>query len=510
MTLPKWMWNGAVDGFIEAARLRSIPSLGLDPDEFRIETLERGSRERPGLVTMRQLAGPPLTRANYEPLQVAEAEVRSTRYLSDGDLEATQMKLARVQRSAEKGTAAGLIAPGLAFHQLQTMLADPTMSAETVETVADDIRECRLASTDERVFPTSGVFLVRRNPALLHRSKIPAVLLRIARDGKLQQADLEDIKTANADGEVVFAASDGLGDGFAHLDSYLMPLLGALSPYVWAFSATRLSGTIIYTLGTAVAGTAGEAVEPLQLLPSREALTATSLPNLSVNASAAAMTWWARRLDKTLSVISDPALFSDADGRYVPAHHQHALLSLDQVFRRTGSIQRSHRDGDARRVMMFTVLDTLERLTDRRLVELCTHSFASRTLDQVRKDMNSEAQEIFLPAAERAVRALEQVQDGFYLRRQTGAASIDFNLADGSTESFTPEQAAAEYIRVLRNATHGHGSNREDAVPRTDALLTHHDGTIHHDLPLLAYLYLLELLTRPDLLRQVLFSSSRV
>jgi hypothetical protein len=55
-----------------------------------------------------------------------------------------------------------------------------------------------------------------------------------------------------------------------------------------------------------------------------------------------------------------------------------------------------------------------------------------------------------------------------------------------------------------------HGSNREDAVPRTDALLAHHDGTIHHDLPLLGYLYLLELLTRPDLLRQVLFSSARV
>lgn len=448
--------------------------------------------------------------ANYEPLQVAEAEVGSAGYLGGDDLEAVQSRLDRVQESAEKGTAAGLIAPGLAFHQLQTMLADPSMCAETVEAIADDIRECRFTATDEQVFPDSGVFLIRRDPALLHRSKIPAVLLRIARDGKLQQADLEDVKAANAAGEVVFAASDGLGDGFAHLDSFLTPLLGALSPYVWAFSATRLSGSIVYTLGTAVSGAAGEAVEPLQLLPSRGALAATSAPILSPNAPAAAMTWWVRRLDKALSVISDPALFSDANGHYIPAHHQHAMLSLDQVFRRVGSIQRSYRDGDARRVLLFTVLDTLERLTDRRLVELCTHSFALRTLDQVRKGMNSEAQEVLLPAAERAVRALEQLQDGFYLRRQTGATSIDFNLADGSSESYTPEQAAAEYVRVLRNATHGHGSNREGAVPRTDALLAHHDGSIHHDLPLLAYLYLLELLTRPDLLQQVLFSSARV
>jgi hypothetical protein len=510
MTLPKWIWNGAVHGFIEAARLRGIPSPGLGADEFRIETFERGSRERPSLITMRQLAGPPLNCANYDPLQVAEAEAGSTRFIGDDRFEAVQRKLDRVRDSAEKGAAAGLIAPGLALHQLQTMLADPTMSADTVEAIADDIRDLRFAETDEPMFPNSGVHLIRRHPALLHRSKIPAVLLRIARDRKLQQADLEDIKTASANGEVVFAASDGLGDGFAHLDAYLTPLLGALSPYVWAFPATRLSGTVIYTLGTAISGAAGEALEPLQLLPTRAALEPIPPPTLSPNASSAAITWWVRRLDKALSVISDPALFSDSNGHYVPSHHQHAMLSLDQVFRRTGSIQRSYGDGDARRVLLFTVLDTLERLTDRRLVDLCTHSFALRTLKEVRMDMNAEAQEVLLPAAERAVRALEQVQDGFYLHRQTGATSIDFSLADGTSERYTPEQAAAEYIRVLRNATHGHGSNREDAVPRTDALLAHHDGTIHHDLPLLGYLYLLELLTRPDLLRQVLFSSARV
>jgi hypothetical protein len=510
MTLPKWIWNGAVYGFIEAAQLRRLPGPGLGADEFRVEAFERGSPERPRLVTVRQLAGPPLNGSNYDPLQVAEAEAGSTHYLRDDHLETVQRRLDRVLDSAEKGASAGLIAPGLAFHQLQTMLAEPSISVETVQTIAGDIRDFRFDDTDESVFPSSGVYLVRRQPALLHRSKIPAVLLRIARDGKLQEADLEDIKTASAKGEVVFAASDGLGDGFAHLDAYLTPLLGALSPYVWAFPATRASGTIIYTLGRAISGVAGEALEPLQLLPSRRALSPIPSPRLSPNASSAAITWWVRRLDKALSVISDPALFSDSNGYYVPSHHQHALLSLDQVFRRTGSIQRSYGDGDARRVLLFTVLDTLERLTDRKLVDLCTHSFAVRTLKKVRKDMNAEAREILLPAAERAVQALERMQDGFYLHRQTGAASIDFKLTDGTSESYTPEQAAAEYIRVLRNATHGHGSDRDDAVPRTDALLTHHDGTIHHDLPLLAYLYLLELLTRPDLLRRVLYSSSRV
>lgn len=510
VTLPAWIWNGAVHDFIEAARLRVIPSSKLQAHEYRIEVDERGSRERPRLVTTRQLAGPPMRQANYLPIGAAEDETTEPPDLDDVRLEARQRRLDRVERTARKGTAAGFIAPGLAFHQLQTMVADRADSTNTIEVIVNDLRDLRFAETDEPVFPLAGAHIVRRHPALLHRSKIPAVLLRIARDGKLQRADLEDIKAASASGEVVFAASDGLSDGFALLDAYLAPLLGALTPYVWAFPASRPSGTIIYSLGRAISGVVGEALEPLQLLPARGALAPIPQPELRPNSPSAAITWWVRRLDKALSVVSDPALFSDANGHYVPSHHQHALLTLDQVFRRVGSIQRSHSDGDARQVLLFTVLDTLERLTDRKLVDLCSHSFAARTLLRVRNDMSAEAQGILLPAAERAVAALESVQDGFYLRRQTAAASIEFTLTDGTTESYAPERAAAEYIRVLRNATHGHGSNREDAVPRTDALLIHHDGKLHHDLPLLAYLYLLELLTRPDLLRRVLHSSRKI
>lgn len=508
MRLPSWMWNGALDDFLRAAGLNSVTDAFLAPDELRIETFERSSRERPGLVKIRQLAGPPMVDANYDPVTAAEASQLC--YLNDGQVATTQRRLERLEQSALGLTAAGLQAPGLGFHQLQTMLAESAAMAETVKTAVDDLRGCRLASTDEQLFPLAGVLLVQRAPALLHRSKIPAVLLRVAVDGRLRSADLEQVKAASANREVVFAASDGLGDGFALLDPYLAPLLGAMTPYVWAFSASRPASTIVYTLGRCIAGVAGEALEPLHLLPSRGSLEAISPTELSPEASPAAVTWWVRRLDKVLSVISDPALFADADGRYVPTHHQHAMLSLDQLFRRVGSIQQAHRDGDARRVLLFTVLDTLERLTDRTLVELCTYQFAASTLERVRRDMNADMQQVLLPAAVRAVHALALVQEGFYVRRQTGAATIDFNLSDGTSQSYTPERAAAEYIRVLRNATHGHGSNRADAVPRTDALLAHHDGAIHHDLPLLGYLYLLELMTKPDMLRRVLFSSTRV
>ena len=127
-----------------------------------------------------------------------------------------------------------------------------------------------------------------------------------------------------------------------------------------------------------------------------------------------------------MSVVSDPAVFSDSNGAYAPNYDLHAILSFEQVFKRVGAIQQSDRDADARRVLLFTVLDTIERLTNRKLVELCTHSVAAETLERLRKDMNHGAQEVLLPTAERAVEALERLQDGFYLRRQTGAATIDF------------------------------------------------------------------------------------
>ena len=48
------------------------------------------------------------------------------------------------------------------------------------------------------------------------------------------------------------------------------------------------------------------------------------------------------------------------------------------------------------------------------------------------------------------------------------------------------------------------------AAGRTDALLAHHDGTFPHDLPLLGYLYLLDLMSQPESLRLVLHWSKKL
>ena len=154
---------------------------------------------------------------------------------------------------------------------------------------------------------------------------------------------------------------------------------------------------------------------------------------------------------------------------------------------------------------MFTALDTLERLTNRNLIRLCSLQFAQETLANLKARLPKGAAEVLLPGAERAVAALERLQDGFFVRRHTASPDIEWHRPDGSIAHLSPPVAAARYIKILRDATHGHGSNRAGQAAETNALLAHHDGDIPHDLGLLGYLYLVDLMNNPDRLRATLY-----
>jgi hypothetical protein len=90
------------------------------------------------------------------------------------------------------------------------------------------------------------------------------------------------------------------------------------------------------------------------------------------------------------------------------------------------------------------------------------------------------------------------LHDGFHTRGHHGDATITVPRADGGIDTLDPDQAAARYVGVLRNATHGHGAKSPDAALIANALLAHHDGQLPHDLALVGYLYLLDVLSRPE------------
>jgi len=293
----------------------------------------------------------------------------------------------------------------LALHQLRLSTAPRADARRVARAVRDHVLSIRM-DDGAPVFPHAGVHLIRRDPAVLHRTKLPAVLLRLEHDPQMRSGDLAQAQAALAAGGLVFESSAGLSDGVLLLDAYLAPLFGALTPFVWALPASRASGTVVLSLGRALPGTAGEAAEPLQLLPARGPGAARQRPDLPPGSAAAALTWWSRRLDRLLATLSDPAVYADAAGEYVPQKHLHALLTTDQVFRRVGSIQRADRDRDARHVLLFTVLDTLERLNGRTLVEMCTLSFAKRIARRLRQGLPGLAAAVLMPNVDCALVAL--------------------------------------------------------------------------------------------------------
>jgi hypothetical protein len=363
---------------------------------------------------------------------------------------------------------------------------------------------------DEHPFADAGVHLIRRSPQLIHRAKLTSVLLQVEHDPRLQAGDVGHLQRSLAAGELVFSASQGLADGILVADAYLGPLLGSLSPHVWAIAALRARGAIVYSFGSPVNGTLGRPTELLHLLPSKGAPQSVRIPTLAPDAAAAAIDWWTSRLNEMFAVLSDPAIFTDREGTYRPVKQLQALLTVEQLFRRVSSIQTAYRDANARRVLLFTVLDTLERLTGRPIQVLTLLRIATNRLQEVETAMSPAAATILLPSARRAITALRDLQDGFYLLRQMGTDTITVPGTKSKPRSYDREEAAAEYVKVLRNATHGHGSNKQGQVELVEILLAHHNGEIPHDLALLGYLYLLDVLAHPHELALHLWGGGRL
>ena len=256
-------------------------------------------------------------------------------------------------------------------------------------------------------------------------------------------------------------------------------------------------------------GSPGRATELLHLLPHQAATESTSRPVPPRDAAAEALNWWAARLNALFGVLTDPALFTDTDGTYQPARHLQAQLTVEQLFRRVSSMQTAHRDANSRRVLLFTVLDTLERLTGRKIEVLSSLRIAKAHLEEITASMSSAAATILLPGAQRAVSALQDLQNGFYLLRQLNRETIEVPTSTGTTRTLARDEAAAQYVKVLRNATHGHGPKKPDQAKLAEILLAHHNGEIPHDLALLGYLYLLDVLIHPRELALRLYGGGR-
>lgn len=471
---------------------------------WQIKTDEAYRNGPPSLVTVHHLAGPRQARPQFGRLAGLAGPALEVSRTPDVQ-RALERRAKRAERTRDPVDLFSLF-------QLQATVASRSELPSTAEEIHAGLVDMRLEGDGSvRVFANAGVHVIQRAEELSLRARLASVLLRVEYDDQLRSDDARAVghaRQALRAGGLIFSSSEKLYDGIKFLDPYVVVLRGSLSPAVWSLMATRDLGPLMFSLGRPLAGTKGDAAEMLHLMSVPGATEPVRTPEVSATACSEAVEWWTAQLNEFFGVLTDPAVFSDRTGAYVPVKHTQALLTAEQLFRRVVSIQASHRDANARRVLLYSVLDTLSRLVGRDIDTHSTLSFAEKTLGHLRTVIPPAAAEILLPAAERAVKALKDVQNGFYMLRHFGADELEIADTAGVTR-LTKEKAAAEYIKLLRNATHGHGTNRSGRVALTNALLAHHDGSIPDDLPLLGYLYLLDVLVRPDVVRRTLYASGR-
>ncbi|WP_418063284.1 hypothetical protein [Pimelobacter simplex] len=485
---PTWLWGGVPYQLFINAGFQIKKHL---PGSAIVCTDEAYTRSQPDLVRLLKIAGPG-----------GSGDWLALNSMGDDEVEASALQVGAeyLKREATDGSLVGLAT----YYQLATTSVLSGDLSQQAQNAHESLLECTL-DTGGQVFPHAGVYAIKRSDQLIHRIKLVSVLLRLQHDSVLQGGDISSLKAEHATETNVFAASAGLQEGFYFLDQYVGPLLGALTPAVWGFMAARANGPVMYSFGRQVAGTSSVAGNLLDTLPTRGADRVTEFVELSSDAVPSALSWWVSGLNDLFSIVSDPAIFRNTNGDYQAAQQLQAVLTVEQLFSRVLSIQAADADTNARRVLLFTVLDTVEALTGHP-IELTTRlSFAIKTLDNLSAAIPAPAAEILLPRAQAAVDALRQMQSGFFIREPDGTIL----LRPSTRQSESPERAVAEYLKTLRNATHGHGAKKAAQVEVTDSLLARHNGTIPHTISLLGWLYLLDLLHRPDSLRAVLVSRAR-
>ncbi|WP_405183661.1 hypothetical protein OG225_40940 (plasmid) [Nocardia sp. NBC_01377] len=162
----------------------------------------------------------------------------------------------------------------------------------------------------------------------------------------------------------------------------------------------------------------------------------------------------------------------------------------------------------AQRILAFTLLGSFadRLLTPKNGIEdLFKLSYARARFDEVRHAMPADAAQILLPAAQRALDALEAVRKGFFIAHQRKGGGVEIQMPNGPRRTYNFDDAVAKLMVVHRHATHGYGrGTRPKSVVSaevTERLLAHHDGEIPDDLALLPYLYLLAALSRPEQIR---------
>ena len=496
--IPHWMGGHDVLGFAHRAGLDLTP-VDVEAGLWDVCTVEAKHSASADLLRVEQIAGGSVPADRLAgALGTLPGEVPLTPGVERMGPERVQTELDRVLGSRPDDLVALTYSISLA-----TLASSASAIADTVN---QGLSALKTSGDDGSLFPSSEVFLIRNAEALALRYAFVRVLVRLIDEPEM-------FENKPGDGEVgrAFASGQGfIGDAQLGLSAYLDPLMLALSPWVWGFDAPRRGGVVVYSFGQAVAGRRGEPAELLQQHLPKGATRSQPFPaNVTPETITAAMAWWVERLDRLFAAISNPANFVDADGAHNPRRQFEVILGVEQLFRLVGSLLAHERDATARRLLLFSCLDTIEGLGCGKFDTKVELRRSTKTLAAVESAVGSAAAPLLLPNARRGVEGLREVQEGFFLPSRVSDAGV--RIWQGTSDTIVSrERAAAIWLRILRNAAHGFRGEADAQRQRDEALLLAHDGNVPEDLPLIAYLELLQLLAAPHQIDNILRRANEV
>lgn len=334
-------------------------------------------------------------------------------------------------------------------------------------------------------FPNSDLHLITVDEAFSRRLATPRALLR-------------DLRNPKTDGEeIVFQSSHGIiQDTYIGLTPFIETLLTSLSPYVWGVSAGRAGAIIVVTFGKAVGGRERIAGSLLEL--SATSASATKRPSWRPQATVRdferSISWWMARLDLLFSHLTEPENCTH-HGEYDPRIAHERILTAIQLFRSAHMVA-TVGDSHTRRLLLYNILDQLTGLNPRaKWPQTTTASSVQAKLRAIEERMPEDVQRVLLPRAHAAAASLKGLQDGFFARELLQDGGIRLPDKSGGRVLTSLDRAASEWLRVMRNSAHGFEQQISD---RQRTLIAAHNASIPEDLPDVAWLHLLHLLTYPE------------
>ncbi|MDN3460807.1 hypothetical protein QMA15_30750 [Rhodococcus sp. APC 3903] len=486
--LPPQLSGGQVADLFTRMGLRADPSSA--EDEWIVRDVARGPRSTDQLVWSDVLAKPGMSEDRFDEVNA----IPQDQYMTGLDPARID---AEWERIGQYRTVPSL-APTFYATQVAMMSASDAQVGDAARKSHHNLAAMRLVDSEELVFPELSAYWIRLHPILYTRASFPALCLRLMHDSALVE-DIRRGEVARASSTRFAANMELVAPGLLH-GNYFGPLIACASPGVWAVHCPRMLNSMILSLGRVVPGLSQIPMDALQLLPGKpRSKTLVEVKPESPVAWGEAIDWWAMRLNQLFDFLSNPVTFDDGVGNYEPYRHQNWLINTTQLFDRVTSSLRAASDEHAALLLTFSALDLVsEQFFGNDTGAVSDPAYAREALEDVRAGMPSRVAQVLLPAAERAVSALDNVSDGFF--HQTGFVEYIYKE---KAQKVTVEAAVSPLMRARRNAVHGFGGKKAEAKGAHE-LLAQHNGNLPADLVYLPYLYLLKVLCDLDgLLRKI-------